>query len=130
MNHNAESLHGKLCISKTKISCYLFLAAPQDRCARNTKNLSAKNSWSFYKISNLMLTKNKRRLISFYHLIFFFISAREATILHTLKYILYIFLFLQLNGYLVGDTIHGYQPMVYNYCYIQIHLFLSFYWNS
>ena len=47
-----------------------------------------------FKISSLMLTKiNKRWLISFYHLIFFFISAREATILHTLKYILYIFLF-------------------------------------
>ena len=30
---------------------------------------------------------------SFCYLIFFFISAREATILHTLKYILYIFLF-------------------------------------
>ena len=70
---------------------------------------------------------NRCRRISFYHLIFFFISAREATILHTLKYILYIFLFLQLNGYLVGDIIHGYQPRVYNYCYIQIHLFLSFY---
>ena len=36
---------------------------------------------------------NKLKLIRIRYFTFFFISAREATILHTLKYILYIFLF-------------------------------------
>ena len=45
--------------------------------------------------------------------IFLYFGKRGYNIAHIKIHIVYIS-FLQLNGYLVGDIIHGYQPRVYN----------------